>query len=242
MPTALFPGCAARDLYPKAMNSWSRLLGLILEDFDYINRRICCGMPFFLSGNIEDARECGLRLSELLNRYDVLITGCPSCYRMFTRFYPSVLNIKLGPKVYHLVQFIYEKIRLGEVKITKPVDLCVTYHDPCELARHEDIIDEPRRILEAILGLKFIELELNKKNSTCCGGGGLMRALLPKLSQEIAINKIVNEIIPLGVSAIITACPFCEYVLNDAVHILGNEKTIKILDISEIILMAMGDI
>ena len=67
-----------------------------------------------------------------------------------------------------------------------------------------------------------------------------MRSVLPKLSQEVAISKILSEVLPLGVSGIVTACPFCEYVLSDAIHIMGNEKTLRVFDISDIVLMALG--
>ena len=47
------------------------------------------------------------------------------------------------------------------------------YHDPCQLVRYLEIVDEPRRILQAVRGLELVEPEATKCEwSTCCGGGG----------------------------------------------------------------------
>jgi len=239
MHVALFLGCAVLDLVPELRDVLLNLLLRLYENVSVIGRGKCCGMPFLIAGNIKDAMSNGLELSMLLNTYDLIITGCPSCYRMFLYFYP-LLNIKLRTEVKHIVQVIYEALKNGIITLSESIDIKVTYHDPCELARHMDILEEPRYILGRIPGLKLVELPLHGKLSTCCGGGGMMRLLYPKVSQEIAVAKILNEVVPLNVSAIVTACPFCRFVLKDAIRAIGNDDTLKVFDISELVLMSMG--
>lgn len=239
MKAILFPGCAANDLVQGLGALWLRLLSKIFTDIDYVKGRICCGMPFLLSGHYEHAAMYGEKLLDSVEGYDVLITGCPSCYRMLKYFYPEKLGISPKIEVFHLVNVLYDSIKTGRISLKKYVRIRVTYHDPCELCRHMEICDEPRYILNSIPGLDFVELEMNKSESTCCGGGGLMRALYPRISQEIAVNKILNEVTPLDVSAIVTACPFCKYVLEDAINFVGS--SIRVMDISEIVLMSAGD-
>ena len=238
MKAILFPGCAANDLVQGLGDLWFRILNKIFTDVDYLKERICCGMPFLLSGRYEQAAKCGEKLLSFVENYDILITGCPSCYRMLKYFYPEKLGISSKIEVLHLVNVLYDSIRTKKITPEKPVRIRVTYHDPCELCRHMKICDEPRYILNSIPGLDFVELEMNRSESTCCGGGGLMRALYPRISQEIAINKILNEVAPLDVSAIVTSCPFCKYVLEDAINFIGS--SIRVMDISEIVLMAIG--
>ena len=72
----------------------------------------------------------------------------------------------------HYVELLDELIQQGVIRPTNPVDLKVTYHDPCYLGRHAGIYEAPRRILEAIPGVTLMEMQNNRERSFCCGGGG----------------------------------------------------------------------
>jgi len=225
---------------PRVGALWTKISRILYDDAVVFGSGNCCGMPFFLSGKMGVAKRRGEEIIRRLRDFDVIITGCPSCYRMFSEFYPGQLGLEVGCEVLHVVQALWRGLKEGRIRPRNSVNIRVTYHDPCELSRHAGLMEEPRKILEVVPGLEFVETELNGKLSTCCGGGGLMRVLFPKISQEIAIRKLIDEIVPLGVSAVVTACPFCEYVLEDALRSTGNEHSIRIMDISEIILMSLG--
>ncbi|MEX0568387.1 MAG: (Fe-S)-binding protein [Candidatus Njordarchaeota archaeon] len=240
MKIALFLGCAATHLVPDIKDSWVNVFQIIFDKFDIIGIDDCCGMPFLLSGDINRAEKRAKELLSELNLYDLVITGCPSCYRMFSYFYPEKLGIFPKFASRHLVSVLCEGIKNGKIKIEKEVNIRVTFHDSCELARHMDIIEEPRFVLNSIPGIELVEMKLNKKLSTCCGGGGLMRMFFPKISQEIAIKKILEEIIPLNIDVLVTSCPFCMYVFNDAIRAMGNNNGLRVMDISELVLMAVS--
>jgi len=56
--------------------------------------------------------------------------------------------------------------------LTKKLDYRVTFHDPCCLGRHNGFYEEPRALLNAIPGVKLVEMQHHHANSLCCGGGG----------------------------------------------------------------------
>ncbi len=118
----------------------------------------------------------------------------------------------------------------------------MTYHDPCYLGRHSEIYDEPRKLIQSIPGVKLVEMYNCKEDSDCCGmGGGRMWMEPPKTlvtSQSISNNR-VHQALDTGVGILLTACPFCNITLNDAVKSLEKEDVIKVMDITELIITAL---
>ena len=81
-----------------------------------------------------------------------------------------------------------------------------------------------------------------KEDSDCCGmGGGRMwmepaRTLVT--SQTIANNR-VHQALDTGAGILLTACPFCNITLNDAVKSLEKEDVIQVMDITELTVSAL---
>ena len=115
----------------------------------------------------------------------------------------------------------------------------VAYHDPCYLGRHAGIYDEPRELLEMVPGLELVELRRNRKNSLCCGGGGGGAYRETPQEERHALLR-VDEAVDAGVEIIATACPLCLLMLEDALRVKNLEETMKIMDITEILLEGLG--
>jgi len=194
----------------------------------------------------------------------MVVTSCADCYHAFKRLYPS-LGFKL--KVVHTVEFINRLIREGKIKLTKAVPLKVTYHDPCHLGRQGEpyvpwngvekkirgqlVVHEPRKpryngangvyvppreVLKSIPGLELVEMERIREFAWCCGAGGGVREAYPEFSSWVAKERI-EEAKSTGAQAIVTACPWCERSLIDAVSIDGQKM--KVYDIVELVQQAI---
>ena len=100
-------------------------------------------------------------------------------------------------------EYLADKLNTQDMK---PVNMKVTYHDPCHLVRGQGIRDEPREILKKIKGLEFVEMEVPDQ---CCGAGGGVRAGKPEIAAALGSAK-AKMIEKLDVDAVITICPFCE--------------------------------
>jgi len=164
-----------------------------------------------------------------------IVTGDPHSFYSFSQEYPIKES---GIKVQHYTQFLNELMDEGKLKASSEVGKKVTYHDPCYLGRHSEVFEEPRKLIQRIPGVTFVEMENRKQDSDCCGmGGGRMWIEPPKglvSSQEIA-EKRVQQALDTGAEILLTACPFCNITLSDAVKSMEKEDSIKVMDITELV-------
>jgi Fe-S oxidoreductase len=109
-----------------------------------------------------------------------------------------------------------------------------TYHDPCYLGRHNQIYDEPRDVLDAIPGLKRVEMSRSRDHSFCCGGGGMMLFYEPKEDQRMGVKR-VQMAAEAGANVIVTACPFCMVNIEDAIKVAGMEGRMTAIDLAELV-------
>ena len=175
----------------------------------------CCGSPLlrtgfdarrFIDENCRQIREIGA---------GTVITGCAGCYTTLKNSYPQDFHVQSIP------EFLAEHI--SELDIL-PLDITVTYHDPCHLGRHNQIYEQPRKVIRAICRLK--EMKTSGKAARCCGGGGGVRAGYKDLSLQMAQKRL--EDVPDGVDYIVTSCPLCIRNLRDAG---AGEKAIDLVDL-----------
>ena len=116
----------------------------------------------------------------------------------------------------------------------------MTYHDPCYLGRHNRIFEEPREIIRAIPGMKLVEMAHHGPDSLCCGGGGGRMWQGPELRGEARMSEIrMKEARDTGAEVLITACPLCLIMLEDALKTLGLEGKLKVLDLNELVLRSL---
>ena len=113
-----------------------------------------------------------------------MITTCAGCYKTFKELYPKHSHFDI--EVLHIVEYLEKLISEEKLKFQKPYAMKIVYHDPCDLGRHMNIYEPPRKILQAIPGVQFLEFKENRSLAKCCGGGGGLKAYNNDLSGEIA--------------------------------------------------------
>jgi len=99
------------------------------------------------------------------------------------------------------------------------------------------IYEAPRKLLEKIPGLNFIEMERNREYAYCCGAGGGVKSAFPEFALKTAKTRI-EEAEDTGAEIISSACPFCSTNLKDGIDDKGSN--LRFYDISELILLSLG--
>ncbi|HKS71675.1 MAG TPA: (Fe-S)-binding protein, partial [Terriglobales bacterium] len=159
-----------------------------------------------------------------------IVTADPHAYNALKHDYQDV------PPVEHISQVIARAVGRHEIRFNPLQDngRIYTYHDPCYLGRHNQIYDDPRRVLDAIPGLKRVEMQRARDRSFCCGGGGLMLFYEPKEEERIGVKR-VRMAAEAGANVIVTACPFCMANLEDAIKVAGFEGKMTAIDLAELV-------
>jgi len=159
-----------------------------------------------------------------------VVTADPHAFNALKHDYKDV------PPVEHISQVIARDIKAGMLKF-RPIDQSenvYTYHDPCYLGRHNQVYDDPRAVLDAIPGLKRVEMQRSRDRSFCCGGGGLMLFYEPKEEQRMGVKR-VQMAADAGANVIVTACPFCMANIEDAIKVAGLEGKMTAIDLTELV-------
>lgn len=161
---------------------------------------------------------------------DTLISSCSGCFKTIMQDYPRIAPLNF--EVLHSVEFYARLLKKGNLKFSHPVERTVTYHDPCHLGRATGGFDAPRMIMEAIPGLKLIEMPRNREYSRCCGAGGGLKAGFPDIQNKMARRRI-HEAEETGADALVSSCPFCFQGLNIGISALESQLVMR--DISALV-------
>lgn len=174
--------------------------------------------------NIEDFEEQGVQK---------IITMCAHCFNSFDRYYPELGgNWETIPHSVLIDQLITD----GRLSVEKDESQRITLHDPCYLARHNDIVDETRSALRSVGSL--VEMPRHGKQSFCCGAGGAN--YWGGEGGDARINDVRSEeALGTGAEKIATSCPFCLLMLTDGVGKKTEER--KVFDIAELVVDALSD-
>jgi heterodisulfide reductase subunit B len=197
----------------------------------------CCGAPMYHAGMQTKFAENARQAYDKMKSAGVkkIISVVPYCTNALSSLFPQ--NIEgFDLEVKHFVEVVDENLAAFRPRFPRKVK--VTYHDPCQLVRFLNIVDEPRHILRSIEGIELVETEWTYGQwSTCCGGGGGFEAVFPELSQVLAVNR-TRELLETGAEIIVTHCPGCIMQLKDGLHEL-KAKNIEVLDLSQVVAMAL---
>ncbi len=227
-----YMGCVMAEKKPEAVMANIAILKKAGVKFStYAAERCCCGGPSNTVGFRATTRHLASRNLELIAKSGAktVVTDCPACADTLRNTYKA-LGIKHDYVVLTTVEFYKILIEQGTLKLAKPVNETITYHDPCITARGFGDVESARFVIGKIPGLVLKEPFLAKEETQCCGMGGVSHVHHPTESEAIGKQRY-DQLVKTGAGAIVTSCPACEQGFMIAV---GKDST-RVLDISELV-------
>ena len=207
--TVFFPGCALPGTRPAiTLQIYQQLrqripaLGIVLD---------CCTKPSHDLGRSTHFHATFSELTEVLTRHGIrtVLTACPNCTKMFRQYGDGFA-----------VQTVYE---LLDASGKGQEGACaerreVSVHDPCPM-RDDHRVQAAVRGLLSDLGFSVVEMQHYGKQAMCCGEGGAVSCVNPRLSKGWAILRAREARKRL----VVTYCSGCAAYLNrvtPTVHIV----------------------
>jgi Fe-S oxidoreductase len=170
-------------------------------------------------------------------RFETILTTDPHTYNALKNEYAQR---GAAWRVVHYSELLAELIRTGRIRLTQPLGVTATYHDPCYLGRYNGIFDAPREVLRAC-GVTVREMPRNRENSFCCGAGGGRIWMQDHADVQRRPGELrIDEAVALeAVQYFVTACPKDLTMYGDAVKTSGHEHRLEVRDLIEFVAEAM---
>ncbi len=218
-----FAGCTATYRSKRTAEATMSILDKLGVDFTVLDETCCGSVMQRVGWPQEDVTELMRRNVEAVRAMGVetLVLSCAGCYRMFKLEYPKYVDVPF--EVMHITEFLADR----EMDL-RPMDASATYHDPCHLGRHCGVYEAPRKVIAKIPGLRFREMEYNRKTSHCCGGGGGVRSAYPEEAMDIAATRLDEASFA---DVVLTCCPFCVNNLDAA----RGDRAVQVRDLVEVV-------
>jgi L-lactate dehydrogenase complex protein LldE len=195
MRVALMVTCINDAMFPDTGRAVVTLLRRLGVEVDFPAAQTCCAQPMVNTGYVDEAIPVVRNFVNAFEGYDAVVTPSGSCAGSARHQHgivarrsgdPDLVSAvaAVSPKVYELSEFLVDVLGVTDVGAYFPHT--VTYHPTCHSLRMLGVGDRPRRLLEAVRGLRLVELP---KAEECCGFGGTFAVKNAETSVAMGSDK-----------------------------------------------------
>ncbi len=239
---AYFPGCTASYVENDIAQATACLLYKSGVEFTYLGHdEACCGIPMLVAGLWDTWEEIMRHNIEAMKARGVktVVTSCPACWLVWHTFYPEwakKLGIDYPFESRHYSEILADRIQAGALHFDHQVNMKVTWHDSCHMGRAGNIYEAPRRLIQAIPGIEFVEMEHNRQQAHCCGSV-LSLVADPDVGERVGDVRLA-EAEATGAQALIASCPCCEVQFRVTADKTGRD--LPIIDLAHLACKGAG--
>ena len=175
--------------------------------------QLCCGSLHAHNGEWELAQRLARQNIDQFppEQYDAIITNAGGCGSHLKHYAKLLAGEPAYERRAHewdrKVKDIHEW--LGQIGVATPPggggEQVVSYHESCHLCHGQKITTQPRQLLQAIPGVKLVELF---ESNWCCGSAGIYNLTQPEMADQLLERKM-KHIRATKCSVVATGNPGC---------------------------------
>ena len=227
-------GCAASTdaRAQKTARAFAKILNKAGVDYAVLGQNeTCTGDSARRAGNEYLFFELATANVELLNELAPkrIVANCPHCLHTLLNEYPAFGGNYV---VIHHTQLINELISAGKLELDDTSTDKITFHDPCYLGRQNNILIDPRSVLQAAGG-DLVEMKKSGAQSFCCGAGGAQMWKEEEAGDGRVSAERLHQAEATEAGTLAVGCPFCMVMLTDAAK--AENSALQVRDVAEIV-------
>lgn len=237
--TLAYPGCNVLAT-PTLVQSG------LFDGLDFRGRlEYCCGEMAFRSGLFDHLRQVAKRLDKWFHHLAPrhLLVLCTACTDVIKNVLPGHGLTYQFESVTSYVDWLWRRIREGEVEVTRELGWKVALQDSCHAKMFGDAyLDAPREILRA-LGCEVVELPNCRENARCCGigaGFSVSSSYHPfKLRAATAAN--IDDVKKTGADVLCAYCSGCNQMYHVARKLYFKRVPFETYHLIELVQLGIGE-
>jgi len=234
--TILFVGDAAAYEAPEVAQATARILQHAGKPFGILADERSSGAVLFRTGNLSLGEKMARHnLALLEHAKEVICLSASDCYCIAKDW--TMVAGKLPFRIRHISTVLADLIKKRRIRFMKNIPIIATYEDPCYLGRGMNQYADPRIVLNAIPGLRFVEIYPTAHAAWCCGNCGGVPEADPELSLHLGQRKL-PLVASTQASMIATACPEVKVHLDKVMT--HAEQAYQVKDIVELVAQSIG--
>jgi len=155
----------------------------------------------------------------------VVMGECGHAFRGAVYDGPKWLSWKHTPiPMVHAVEFYYDLLKSGKIKIAKKFDQPITVQDPCNIVRGRGLQEKLRYVMNTMCS-DFRDVYPKYEHNFCCAaGGGVINCGPPWKTTRTKGNRVkAEQLKSTGAHIVVTPCHNCHSGIEDIIgyHKLG---------------------
>ncbi len=239
---ALIVTCVNDALFPETGKAVVALLRRLGVEVEFPLAQACCGQPMVNTGYLAEAVPVVRNYVEAFAGYNAVVTPSGSCAGSARHQHelvadrsgdPSLVDaVASAPPTYELSEFLVDV--LGVVDVGASFPHAVAYHPTCHSLRMLGVGERPRRLLEAVRGLRLVDLS---KAEECCGFGGTFAVKNAEVSVAMGSDK-ARHVVDSGAEVLVAGDNSC---LMHIGGLLSRQRAgVRVMHLAEVLAAQEG--
>ncbi|MFV9510371.1 (Fe-S)-binding protein [Tepidibacillus sp. LV47] len=235
---AFFSGCIQDTVFYETNVSTMKLLEAAGFPIVTPDNQTCCGAVHAHAGEVDLAKDLAKKNIEMLERSGAsyLVNNQGGCGAMLKEYDKLLADDPVWAerakafvkKVKDINEILAE---IDELPKLYPMNVRVTYQDSCHLTNVQKVTLQPRKLIQSIPGIEYVEMV---GAGTCCGSAGTYNLVHHDESMQILDAKMVN-VINTQAEIVVVANPGCLMQMRIGVQRAGLEGKVRVMHIADLL-------